>query len=254
MRVPLQPRNSNKLSQREALVKPESKVDKLGAGVLLYAYAVLLGAAYIFSYWRPFGFEVFPYLTLQDYITAPLNRVVVIIAPPLLLLLFFIEKERDFGHGKLRLSFLYLLVMYTMAFFFAMYKAIAIFVHHEFFYTNEINVLIIATVLFTTAWILAYKFYRRGGSITLQVIAFVLVQLSQVMAAGYKDGKTVYNGAVEVFFLENKELCEKDSVRNWVYLGKFSQQVFFLNSIDKRICVTDEMKFKLIPRKFKEGL
>ncbi len=74
------------------------------------------------------------------------------------------------------------------------------------------------------------------------------------MIAGYKDGKTVYNGAQNVYYLENKEICEKDSARDWVHLGTFNSQTFFMNTIDKRLCITDQKNLLMVSRKMKERL
>lgn len=51
-----------------------------------------------------------------------------------------------------------------------------------------------------------------------------------------------------------KEFCEPAGVRDWVYLGKVSDQTFFMDTIDKHLCITGEKNFKLISRKVKENL
>lgn len=56
----------------------ESK-NKPSIALLLYGYAVALGGLYVFPFWRPFGFNAFPFFTLQDYLSFPLNRAAILI-------------------------------------------------------------------------------------------------------------------------------------------------------------------------------
>lgn len=74
------------------------------------------------------------------------------------------------------------------------------------------------------------------------------------MSAGYSDGKAVFHGAERVYFLDNKELCDASGVRDWVFLGRFTEHTFFMNTVDKRLCLTAEKNFKLVSRKFSEKL
>ena len=75
------PQDSNQLQ----IAAPGAPVlEKVGLGAILLAYAVLLGAAYLFAYWRTMGFDIFPYLSVQNYVTAPLNRISVLVAAPAL--------------------------------------------------------------------------------------------------------------------------------------------------------------------------
>jgi hypothetical protein len=229
-------------------------LDKLGLGVLLYAYAVLLGAAYLFAFWRTIGFDIFPYLSLQDYISAPFNRVIVLVATPLLFALLVFGRKGTSDVGPSRDVFVYLLAMYSVAFVLQQYEAISRYLQHGFHFENERSVLFIATALFLASLGLSYHIYRSSPKFHLQVFAFILVQTAVSMSAGYSDGKTIYHGAANVYFLDNKELCETGGARDWVYLGKFAEHAFFMNTIDKRLCVSGEKNFKLVSRKFKEGL
>lgn len=43
--------------------------------------------------------------------------------------------------------------------------------------------------------------------------------MGAVLAIGYSNGKTVFNGAEEVHFLDNRELCEEEGNAQWVFLG-----------------------------------
>ncbi len=231
-----------------------SGLDKLGLGVLLYAYAVLLGAAYLFGFWRTIGFDVFPYLSLQNYVSAPLNRVIVLVASPLVLAAIVFGRSDISEDAKARDISLYLVALYCLGFVLQQFQAISRYMEHEFHFDNERSVLTISTLLFFAALGISFRIFRYSSTIHLKVFALVLVQTAVSMSAGYSDGKAIYNGAAQVYFLGNKELCEPGGIRDWVYLGKFGEQAFFMNTIDKRLCITGEKGYKLVSRKFKEGL
>jgi len=46
---------------------------KLNSSIVAYSYSVVLGASYIFAFWRPIGFNIFPYLSLKDFLTTLLT-------------------------------------------------------------------------------------------------------------------------------------------------------------------------------------
>lgn len=233
---------------------PRSGLDKLGLGVLLYAYAVLLGAAYLFGFWRTIGFDIFPYLTLQNYVSAPLNRVIVLVASPLVLAAIVFGRSDVSDDSSARDISLYLVALYCLAFALQQFQAISRYVQYEFHFDNERSVLTIASFLFFAALGVSYRIFKSSSTMQLKVFALVLVQAAVSMSAGYSDGKAIYNGAAQVYFLGNKDLCEPGGVRDWVYLGKLGDQAFFMNTIDKRLCITAEKSYKLVSRKFKEGL
>jgi hypothetical protein len=229
-------------------------LEKLGVGVLLYAYAVFLGASYLFGFWRPFGFNVFPYLGIQDYVSAPLNRVLVLVATPLVFAaLVFGSRPSELGTLSRNVSW-YLIALYGVAFVKEFYQATSRYVAIDFHFANETSVLAIAGLLFGAGVCLAYYAHRALAELPVQIAALVLVQSSVSMAAGYSDGKAIYNGAAEVHFLGNKELCEPGGIRDWVFLGTFGGQTFFMNTIDKRLCLTDQKNIRLVHRQVKEGI
>jgi hypothetical protein len=233
---------------------PLHGLDKFGLGVLLYAYAVLLGAAYLFSFWRTFGFDIFPYLSLQNYVSAPLNRVIVLVAVPLVMAAIVFGRSGVTSESTARIISLYLLVLYCLWFVICQFLAISRYKQYEFYFDNELNVLAIATILFLAALVVTYRIFKSSSPMQLKVFALILVQTAVSMSAGYSDGKVIYNGAVQVYYLGNKELCDPGGVQDWVYLNKFGEQAFFLNTIDKRLCITSEKDYKLVSRKFKEGM
>lgn len=239
--------------QRKKIIPFEIGLDKLGIGIILYAYAVLLGACYIFSFWRPFGFNIFPYLGLQDYISTPLNRVVVIVAVPVIVAaICLMAQER--GRESMRNVMRVLVLFYAISFVIDFYKSVSAYLDLDFHFENETSLLVIAFLMFFGSIVLSIYRARLLPELTAQFFALVLAQSAASMAAGYSDGKGVYNGKLQVHFLENKDLCEKGGVRDWVFLGAFGDQTFFMNTIDKRLCLTDEKKIRLISRKVREQL
>lgn len=226
--------------------------DKLGVGVFLYGYAVFLGACYLFAFWRPIGFNVFPYLGLQDYIGAALNRVVVLVAMPLIFAAIVFSGDREAGNKFAQRIVPFLAALYCIAFVKEFYQASSRFLTTDFYFANENSVLMIAALFFCAGVACAIYCWRALAGLHVQIAALVLLQSAVSMAAGYSDGKAVYNGALQVHFLENKELCEAVGVRDWVLLGAFGDQTFFMNTIDKRLCLTDEKKIRLTSRQQKE--
>ncbi|WP_150302906.1 hypothetical protein [Pseudomonas saliphila] len=228
--------------------------DKLGLGVLIYAYAMLLGSAYIFGYWRVFGFDVFPYASSIDYISAPLDRLLILISAPLLFSLVLFSQSDHTDSELLKNLSAYLILLYSIAFGIAYYQAISRFIRSDFHYEDENSVLALAAALFFAGCCFTYRIFKHEKSALICSSALILMQLAGTVAAGYSDGKAIFNGAANTFFLENKNLCEPEGARDWVYLGKFSSRVFFMNTIDKRLCITVADSFSLTPRKFAEGL
>lgn len=123
-------------------------LDAIGLGVLFYAYAVLLGAAYLFAFWRVIGFDIFPYLSLQNYISAPLNRVAVLIALPILLATFLSGRKSDSNARGFFNPVSYLLLLYLLLFLPQQYESVSRYLQYEFYFLNEVTVLSIATILF----------------------------------------------------------------------------------------------------------
>ncbi len=234
--------------------QPMQGLEKVGVGAILLAYGVLLGTMYLFAFWRTFGFDIFPYLSVQNYVTAILNRLSLLLAMPLLFVVIVFGKRVSFKDGLFRDITLYLIILYCVLFVFYQFQALSQFIQYDFHFDNEINVLAISSTLFIASLVLAIRMYRTQVSLYMKVATLVLIQAAFASAAGYVDGKTIYNGAVQVYLLQNKEVCEARSLNDWVYLGKYSNQTFFLNTIDKRICITSAKDLKLISRKLRDGL
>jgi hypothetical protein len=228
-------------------------LDKLGLSVLLSGYAVLLGASYLFAFWRPFGFSIFPYLGLQDYVSASLNRIAVLVASPLVLAAIVFGSKRLEERRLARDISIYLVFLYGVAFAIEFHQAATRYLNADFRFNNETTVLLIALLLFLAGVALTCYAYRATSDISIKVAALIFAQSAVSVAAGYSDGKTLFNGALQIHFLGNNELCEPAGVSDWVYLGAFGGRTFFMNTIDKRLCLTDEKNIRLVSRQFKEG-
>jgi hypothetical protein len=222
--------------------------------VVVYAYAVFLGACYLFAFWRPIGFNVFPYLGLRDYVSAPLNRVGVLVSLPLIFGAVFFGGHRMDGNKLERNAMFSFVILYGIWFLQEFCKGISRYLSIDFHFANESTAIIAAALTFGAAIVVTIYCYRSSAGLSTQITALVLVQASSSIAAGYSDGKAIYNGAMEVYFLENKELCEPGAVRDWVFLSTFGSQTFFMNTIDKRLCITDEKKMRLVSRQLRETL
>jgi hypothetical protein len=229
-----------------------SGFDKLGLGALVYAYAVFLGACYIFAFWRPFGFNVFPYLSVHDYVSAALNRVVVLVALPLFFAACIFGGDRHKNTKLEQNSVFFLVFLYAVGFAKEFYQSVSRYSSTDFKFPNELTVLEICALMLAAGVAIAIYGYRSHIRLKAQIAALVLVQASVSMAAGYADGKAVYDGGMQVYFLENKDLCEPGGVRDWVHVETFGAQTFFMNTVDKRLCITDEKKIRLVSRQRKE--
>ena len=228
--------------------------ERLSYGLLLYGYAIALGSAYIFAYWRPLGFNIFPYLTPVDLLTAPLNRLLALFAP--LILLFIANAESD-SKSTIKLPFFGIAIIMALHYVIGakeIFKAFEIFFKYEFHFNNEKSVLVFCSLFLFFSFILAFRLAFEQKNTYLAVCAIGLTQVSMALATGYSDGKSIFNGAENVHYLEQKDLCEPGGIRDWVYLEKFGSNAFFMNTIDKRICIQNEIKFNLFSRKIHEGL
>jgi hypothetical protein len=97
--------------------------------------------------------------------------------------------------------------------------------------------------------------YRKNFVLQILVLGLVLAlaQMCAVLAIRYSHGKTVFNGAEEVHFLDNRELCEKEGNAQWIFLGHVSNSSISMNTADKRLCFTDAKNYKLVSRKILEN-
>lgn len=228
-------------------------LDKLGLGVLLYGYAILLGACYLFAFWRPFGFNIFPYLKPQDYVSAPLNRFFVLIGPPVVFAAIVFGGERMKDHSTYRNLLSYFTITYAVIFSIEIWRSISRYLNYNFRFDNETTVIILSITLFLVGSFTAYVAYKSAEGIAMRVAALILVQASVSVSSGYLDGKVLFNGALQVHLLGNREICEPESVHEWVYLGVFGEKTFFMNATDKRLCLTGEKNIRLVSRQFKDA-
>jgi hypothetical protein len=217
-------------------------------GVATYAYAVVLGAAYLFSFWRPFGLSIFPFLSATDFITLPLNRISILVVP-LLLALFLYAGAFLERNAKPSLPLLYLLIgLSILSSAQDLVRAIVALKTFGTVYENEKTIFVVLFLLYFVGIALVYWVRNGERKLTYTAMSILLSQLAVVIAAGYADGKALYNGADQAYFLQERQLCAPPDYGNWVYLGKGGATVFFMNTKDKRICISDSLRFNLVNR------
>jgi hypothetical protein len=225
--------------------------EKLNITVLFFAYAILLGAMYLFAFWRPFGFSIFPYLSLQDYISPPLNGVIVLLVFPLLAFPVWLQ-TLQFSLATLKNYIVILLVIYSLLALFFFIGGVQLLIKHSFQYRNENSVLIVIVFLILLPWLGAIVARASPHHMHILLLSLALAQFSTVLSIGYSHGKTVFNGAEEVHFLDTREVCEKEGIHPWVLLGRFTNSTIFMNAIDKRLCITGEKNYRIVSRKIIE--
>ncbi len=231
-----------------------SNTGNLSRGFVFYCYAIALGIAYILAFWRPFGFNIFPYLTITDVLLAPLNRLVILFFPLFLILVLNIELRNKKNIKVPYYSFLLISMLFNIYAIQQLLKSIDLFKEYRFYFFNEQSILYLSGLLICISILLTFfSFFDRKNTLT-QIFAISLAHIALSMSAGYSDGKAIFNGAESVHFLEQKELCESGGIRDWVYLEKFGENVFFMNTIEKKICILNDIKFNLVSRKYKEEL
>lgn len=220
--------------------------NNVGVGVAIYAYAVMLGAAYLLAFWRPFGFNVFSYLSLSDYVASSFSRLIIVLIAPLFGFLFLFRDS-----FWIKENFKYFSIAIILLHFYGsavnLYDSFELYRKFEFSYSNELSLIIFSLILciFSAFFFL---FNVRKIEYYSFVTVIVFLQISSLLSIGYKDGKQIYNGADRVMYLDNIDLCEKNGVRDWVYLAHYSGKSFFMNTIEKRICILNDKEFVLRPR------
>lgn len=121
--------------------------EKLNVTLILYAYAITLGALYLFAFWRPFGFSIFPYMSLQDYISAPLNGIVLLLIFPLVSYPMFLLLT-EFNTYVLKLCLFGLVILYNGLAVYYLIGDVNLLLQASFQYQNENSILILARFLF----------------------------------------------------------------------------------------------------------
>lgn len=227
---------------------------KVSGGLLLYGYAVALGATYLFSLWRPLGFNIFPYMSAGDLLTVPFNRLSVLLAP--ILLLAALPLGEHLVGDKVRRDKLLRVVLILSLSLAALDYTQALFViaRQGASFVDEKSVFVVLALFLVMAVGFCLRFFRSTGTPVHAAACIVLCQLVLASANGYKDGKFLYYGAEPAQYLQQKELCAPPNYGQWVYLDKYGQNVFFMNTLDKRLCVLDSLRFNLVDRRVAERL
>jgi hypothetical protein len=227
---------------------------KISGGLLLYGYAVALGATYLFSLWRPLGFNIFPYMSATDLLTVPFNRLSVLLAPILLLAALPLG-EHLVGDKIRRDKLLRVVVSLSLSLAALDYaQSLLIIARQGAVFENEKSIFVVLALFLMMAVAFCLRFFRSAGAPMHAAACIVLCQLVLASTNGYKDGKFLYYGAMPARYLQQKEMCSPPNYGQWVYLDKYGENVFFMNTLDKRLCVLDTLRFNLVDRRVAERL
>ena len=134
---------------------------KISFGLLLYGYAIALGATYLFALWRPIGFNIFPYLSPTDLLTIPFNRLSILLAPILLLAVLPIG-EHLVGDKKRRDKLVRVVLLMTLALAALDYiKSLLVVISHGVAFENERSIFVILALFFMIAVGLCVRFFSQ---------------------------------------------------------------------------------------------
>lgn len=224
----------------------------LSIGATVYAFA--LSGLYSFAFWRPFGLQPFTFYAVQDVLTFGLGRTAYLAVAPVIsaVAAWGVFYWRSLGNAK----WLRVLLASCLGITFVgqFIDAIDTYDAYHFHFRNERSVIRLSGVLSLGAVVLFIRASWHKQSAYLQILALTAVQGATMLAAGYSDGKGIYEGSDTVFFLENRGLCDGYSPREWIHVASLGERSIFMNTIDKRICFTGESDFVLVSRKRSEGL
>lgn len=165
---------------------------RLSTGIWLYGYAVALGVVYVFAFSRPFGFNLFEFFSLQDYLSVPLNRTVIIVALPVLIATAFFNKLAATQKGLEKIGFWVLMLAYGIGFVSDARRAVDAYLSVGFHFRNEINVIVLMCVALVISVLVAVRANRDAQPLVTQLAALLLIQIAVISAAGYADGKSIY--------------------------------------------------------------
>lgn len=228
--------------------------DKLSVSIWATIYVFALSGLYSFAFWRPFGLQPFTFYAVQDVVTFGLGRTAYLAVTPVILA---VAAWGMFYWGALASAkWLRVLMAGSVGGIFAkqFIDSIEIYDAHTFHFGNELSIIVVAGILFAGALALFVRAAWHRQAAHFQILALAAVQGATMLAAGYSDGKGIYEGAPTVFFLENRALCDGYSPREWLHVATLGERSIFMNTIDKRICFTNETDFVLVSRKRSEGL
>lgn len=228
--------------------------NKLSLSIWATVYAFGLSGLYSFAFWRPFGLQPFTFYSVQDLLTFGIGRTGYLAIAPVIgaVAAWGLLYWGSFATAKwLRVLLGSVLVG---AFIGQFTDALDTYNVHKFHFRNEYSVIVVAGVLFVGALLLFIRAAWHLQAALLQILSLIALQGATMLAAGYSDGKGTYEGADTVFFLENRALCDGYSPRDWVHIATLGERSIFMNTIDKRLCFTNETDFVLISRKRSEGL
>ncbi|MFZ7320895.1 hypothetical protein [Comamonas jiangduensis] len=218
----------------------------IGVAALIYAYAVLHGTAYLLGFWGQMNFNIFPYLSLSDFVKATVPNIFFLWLSPVFSMIawFDVKEEKNKNYRNIAFAAIGTLLLI------ALYRGINIIdlikntTQTEFVGKIEVDVISTMALLVVGIIFFAFKNISKKDLIYFGFIIFSL-QLLCVVMGGYIDGRNTYNGMPGVKYLDEKNLCSSKESDKWIYAGYFSEKVLFINKYTKILCVRKSENYKL---------
>lgn len=225
--------------------KVVSSENGLSVSLIFYSYFIFLGAIYIWAFWQPFGFSVSSFLTLQDFVKNPFDRLVVLILIPTMVasILLINNKPTD---SSFKIFYCGSLGLYFFFVFNIIYSIFEINGKFKFDYPGEKLSLCLSILLVFCALVLIPKNWGVNFSKKKFLISIVLIQFSTILSSGQFEGKRIYNLVGSLYYLKDNEICYSDPLGRWVFVSVFSDKSIFLNSSDKSLCFVSGKDFQII--------
>lgn len=222
-----------------------SSKNGLSVSLIFYSYFVFLGAIYVWAFWQPFGFSVFSFFALQDFVKNPLDRLVVLILIPAIVasILLINNKPTD---SSFKIFYFGSLCFYFYFAFFTIFRIFEINGKLKFDFPSEKLSLCLSISLVFWALVLIPKNWGVNFSKKKFLISILLIQFSTILSSGQFEGKRIYNLVGSLYYLKDNEICYSDPLGRWVFVSVFSDKSIFLNSSDKSLCFVSGKDFQLI--------
>ncbi|MFN3704263.1 hypothetical protein [Thermomonas sp.] len=232
-----------------------SKFDRypISVPLFLYGYAVLLSGAYLYAYWTPIGFDPFPYLTVQQVLTAPLSSLITVFAPFLIMLAVIPFDKSDLPKDK---KYLWSIVAAHLLFYLGG-------IIQSLYLTNtnttrgaEDSLLAITGILAMGSLGVMRRFMREPEQLFFPLLAVAFAQLAVALTYGHLAGKKILSANTIVTYqirtlTPRTEVCGESPAHGWTYYQTLGDHTFYVDRSSKSICISDSQNVVLDQNTFK---
>ncbi len=227
--------------------------NSISAPIFLYGYAVLLSGAYLYAYWTPLGFDPFPYLTVQQVLTAPLSSLITVFAPFLIMLAVIPFDKSGLPNDK---KFLWSIVAAHLLFYLGG-------LIQSLYLTNtnptrgaEDSLLAITGILAMGSLGVMRRYMREPGQRLFPLLSVAFAQLAVALTYGHLAGKKILStNTVMTYqirtFTPRTEICDKSLADAWTYYQTLGEHTFYVDRLSKSICISDNQNVVLDQKTFK---